>query len=393
MGAIGTIARKELRDNLRDKRSMTSALLMPFVGVVMFVMMTNLVVKMEGSEKPLVVPVVGAEHAPNLVGFLERAGAKIEEAPADYDKKLKAGELDLVLSIPADYAKDYTAGRTAHVQLFVDNSHNQSHASVRRVQRMLDVFGDQLGAMRLYARGVSPALARPVSIDEVDLATPEKMAGFALMMIPLFLVMTAFVGGMYLAIDATAGERERGSLESLLLNPVTRWSLLLGKWLAVVVAALMALACSLAGFWIALRHVPLEELGLRASLDLHQLGLALLVLVPMALLSAALQLLVSLFARTYKEAQTYLSLLLLIPTLPGTVLSMLPLKPQLWMAAVPLLGQSLMLNDLVRGEPIGAVRIALAAACAVPPTVAFLALAVRMLGRESTVFGRTQGGG
>jgi sodium transport system permease protein len=365
---------------------------MPIVGVVMFVLMTSLIVRMEGQEKPLVVPVVGAEHAPNLIGFLERIGAKIEQAPADYENQVKSGELELVLRIPDDYAKDYLAGRTARVELFVDNSRNQSHASIRRVQHALELFGDQLGGMRLFARGVSPALARPVAVEEIDLATPEKMAGFALGMIPLFLIITAFVGGMYLAIDATAGERERGSLESLLLNPVTRWSLLLGKWLAVVIAALIALGFSLVGFWIALRHVPLEELGLRASLDVQQLLVAIVILVPMAVLSAALQIFVSLFARTYKEAQTYLSLLLLIPTFPATMLSILPLKPQTWMAAVPLLGQSLMLNDLVRGESIDVLRLVLAAMSAIPPTIVFLAFAVRTLGREATVFGRTQGG-
>jgi sodium transport system permease protein len=392
VSALFTITKKELRDNLRDKRSMTSALIMPMIGALVFVLMTNMIAGLEGRDKPLVIPVAGAQNAPNLVGFLRRAGATVTDAPADFERKVQDGELDLVLTIPADYGKSFAAGRTATLELTVDNSRNQSHGTIRRVRNLLEAYSDGLGALRLFARGVSPALARPVTVDENDLATPEKMAGFALAMIPMFLLITAFIGGMYLAIDATAGERERGSLEPLLLNPVSLRDIVLGKWAAVVVTGFGALGVATAAFAVALRRAPLHELGVRAELGMTQVLEGALVLVPLVLFAAALQILVSLFARTYKEAQTYLSLLLLVPTLPTSLLSLSNLRPQTWMMATPMWGQSLMLNAIVRGDAIPPVHYALGAVSALLLTSACLMFATRLLGRETTVFGRTQAG-
>ncbi len=393
MSAFRVVLRKELRDNLRDRRSMSTALLMPLLGPVMLAAMMNIIVRTQSAEAPLKIAVVGAERASNLIAFLRRSGAQIEPAPPDFAGKIQAGELALALSIPADYEKDFVAGRTAKLELTVDNSRSDDRASVRRVEQLLNGYGEQLAGLRLLARGVSPALAAPIAVDEIDLATPEKMAGFVLGIIPMFLLMTAFTGGMYLAIDSTAGERERGSLEPLLLNPVTPRTLILGKWTAVCLTAAAALGLCIAAFAIALRVLPLQELGVRTALGLRPLGQVLAVLLPVVLFSSAGQMLVSLFARSYKEAQTYLSLIILVPTLPAAFLAVSPVKTKLWMMLLPLWGQSLMLSDVVRGEPIALAQLAVAGATAILCAAIFVAVATRMLGRDAIVFGRTQSGG
>jgi sodium transport system permease protein len=345
--------------------------------------------KSEGHAKQLHIRVVGAERAPNLIAYLRNAGASIEEAPRGFEDAVRSGDLPFVLTIPPDYGKDFGAGRTAKLELTVDQSHSGSHGEVRRIEGLLSAYGDHLAGLRLMARGVSPALALPITVEEIDLATPEKMAGFVLGMIPMFLLVGVFAGGLHLAIDATAGERERGSLEPLLLNPVSLRSVILGKWAAVVVTAFGVVMLTIVGFAIVLHHLPLEQLGIRADVGVRALGLVVAILVPLVLFASALLVTMSLFARTYKEAQTYLSLVIMLPTLSAAVLSLSPAKAKHWMMLVPVWGQTLMLSDVVRGESIGWGQLALAAGAAVSIAALLLAQATRMLSRETIVFGRS----
>jgi sodium transport system permease protein len=225
-------------------------------------------------------------------------------------------------------------------------------------------------------------------LTDVDLATPEKSAANVLGVMPVLLLMVAFFGGMHLAIDAAAGERERGSLESLLVNPVSRGAVVVGKWLAVTVSAWAALAIALAGFGAALAAVPLQELNLKFQLGAPEMVGLLAAGLPLALLASALQLTLALFARTFKEAQTYLSLLVLIPGLPAMFLALQPIKASVRMMAIPVFGQTLLMTDVLRGEPPPAAWFAIAAAVAVALSAALLAWAARLLRNEKIIFGR-----
>lgn len=390
MSALRTVYRKELRDNLRDRRSMTSALLMPMLGPVMFGLIFTALARTQREDRPLSIAVAGARNAPSLIAFLERHGAQVTEAPQDFEKKVRDGELELAVSIPDDYGKKWSGGRSAKVALVVDSSVSKTRVAVRRVSKLLSAYAQQMAALRLLARGVSPSLAAPVAVDEVDVATPEKTAGTLLGMVPLFLLMATFVGGLYLAIDATAGERERGSLEPLLLNPVSRRSVVLGKWLACVSATLLAVSISLAGFVIAVDRVPLQDLGLKAELRAPQIAGMVLVLVPLALFASALQMLLAMFARSFKEAQTWLSLMLLVPTLPASILSINPVKAVSWMMAVPVFAQTLLLGDLLKGDWPHPMWLAGAALSTALAAALCLAVTVKLLGDERIVYGRTQ---
>jgi sodium transport system permease protein len=171
-------------------------------------------------------------------------------------------------------------------------------------------------------------------------------------MLPYFLVITIFMGGMYLAIDLTAGERERQSLEPLFANPVRRWRILAGKLAAICTFSTASLLISLAAFAVVGRFVPAEKLGMELDLGLHFGGPVLLLMLPLVLLLAALQSMVAAFAKSYREAQTYLSLLMLVPIIPSLVLAIMPVKAQAWMYAVPLLGQNLGIMQLLRGDGV-----------------------------------------
>ncbi len=388
MRLIGVVLGKELMDHMRDKRSVMTALIFPVLGPVMFAGMFTIMAGWMREDRPLQLSVVGTENAPNLIAFLERAGAQLTPAPTDYEQQVQDGDLDVVLVIPKDYGDDFEAGRSAKLELVVDNSRNQARVPIRRTQRLLDGYGAQVATLRLLARGISPELARPLHVDEVDLATSAKMASNALNMIPLFLLMAALMGGMHLAIDSTAGERERGSLEPLLLNPISRSALVAGKWLATIIATTVTVLLTLLGFKIAIGRVPLEDLGVRADLGIEQMLSILAVVLPLTLMASAAQVLISTFARSFKEAQSYIQVLVMIPVLPSAFLSLSPIKTQLWMMAIPFLGQNLLVTSLMRGEGMDPMGLLLSLVGVLVVTGICLAATVKMLGSERVVFGR-----
>jgi sodium transport system permease protein len=385
---IGTVFRKELKDHLRDRRSLMSALVGPLFGPLIFAVMFTLMASWFREGKPLELPVVGREHAPTLMAFLQRHGATLTEAPADYEALIEAGTLDAVLIIPADYGKDFTEGRTAAVQLVVDNSRNQARTTIRRARTLLESYSGMLASQRLWVRGVSPELALPVRVDEVDLATPERMAANVLNMIPLFLVFAAFMGGMNVAIDTMAGERERGSLEPLLINPIQRGALVVGKWLTTVMLACLAVAVCMAAFLIVVHRVPLQDLGVKARFDVPAVLGMLAAVVPLTFFASAGQMLVSTYARSFKEAQTYLQLLLLLPMLPGMWLAVSPLQSQPWMYAIPVFSQQLLVGEVLRGQAIGAVPFLMGMLGSAAAAALCLTLTTRLLGEERIIFGR-----
>ncbi|HET8899250.1 MAG TPA: ABC transporter permease [Rhodanobacteraceae bacterium] len=360
MKAILTVFLKELRENLRDKRTLTNALLVgPLIGPVMFVMMLNVVINHEFSraEAPLKLPVIGAEHAPNLIKTLKMMGLEPQAPVADPVQAVLDQKADAVLRIPADYGKAWSKGEPAQVELFYDSSQRDSSSPVRRIQSMITNYAKQQASMRLVARGLSPALLSPITLDTRDQSTPQSRASMLFSMLPYFFVLTIFLGGMYLAIDLTAGERERQSLEPLFANPVARWRILLGKLGAISAFSLASLLICIAAFAVAGNFLPADKLGMNLDLGLHFALSTLLLMLPLLLLLSALQTLVAAFAKSYREAQTYLGILMIVPALPSVVLSVMPIKPATWMYAVPLLGQQVGITELLRGNAINGTDI------------------------------------
>jgi sodium transport system permease protein len=350
-----TVFLKEVKENLRDKRTVLSALLYgPLIGPVIFVMIMNTVLTRElnKADQPIKVPVIGAQYAPNLIAALKQQGFVPEPSIANPEAAVRDEDADVVLRIPEDFGKSWRKGETAQVELIYDSSQRETGGSVERVKNMLEAFTHRQGAMRLVARGLSPTMMAPVSIDERDQSTPQSRAGQMFAILPYFFVLTVFMGGMYLSIDLTAGERERQSLEPLFANPVARWKVLLGKLGAICVFSLTSLLISVMGFGVCGRFIPAEKLGMMLNLGPSFALQVLLMMFPLILLLASLQTLVAAFAKSYREAQTYLGMLMLVPALPSILLSVLPVKVAEWMYAVPLLGQQVGITQLLRGgEP------------------------------------------
>ena len=287
-----------------------------------------------------------------------------------------------------DFGAHFRSGEPAALTLVVDRSNTAAAKDIQRVQVLLLSWSQRLGALRLFARGVDPGVAQPMTISELDVATPAQRAAQLLTMIPLFLMMAAFVGGMNLVIDVTAGERERGSLEPLLLTSASRLSIVLGKWAAAVVASIAIVALCLAGFAVALLVAPLDSLGVPFRLTWGRIGAMFAILTPLTFVGAALQMLVATFAHSFKEAQTYLSLFNLAPTLPAVIVLLNPFDSALWMSAVPVLSQQMLVLDVVKLTPLAPASMALTWLTSVAYSAVALLVVERLFHKESIIYGR-----
>ena len=388
MKAAFTVFLKECRESLRDRRVLINSLVLgPLLGPLIFLLMVRLVVgrELEKAEQPLPVVVIGAERAPDLVDALRQMGLRQLPPVADPELAVREQRIDLALRVGADFGANWRAGRSAQVELIYDSSRREAQGDAERLRAMLENYGRRNGALRLLARGLSPGVATPLVVATRDTATPQARGALLFAMLPYMLVLTIFIGGIWLAIDSTAGERERHSLEPLLINPVPRDRILLGKLMATAVFSLASLALGLLAFLLAGHFMPTAELGLSLALGPRFLLVALPMLLPLVLLVCSAQILIAAFARSVREAQTYLGLAQLVPLIPSVVLSVVPVKAQLWMYAVPLLGQQLALMRLLRAEPLAGIALALSALATLLAALGLFLLARRSYESEQLV--------
>lgn len=356
---------KELLDHFRDRRALLTTLFMgPLFGPIIFgfVITLSLNKSITDDTKALELPIIGADNAPNLVSFLHSENITHGSTPESRELALegvKAGDLDIVLLIPAGFGEELSDGIPARIELIYDRSDDAGRREAERVGDALRNYSQEIATMRLLMRGVSPTTLRPLNIDRIDVSTPSGRSAMLLGMLSYFFIFAMLMGGMPLSIDATAGERERGSLEPLLCLPVTRDRLILGKILAACVFMMVSLSISLCAFAIALNFMPLEKLGMTPNFGPQAALTAFAMLVPFVLLGASLMTLVASFTKSYKEAQSWLSIVLLAPTMPILVVSILNVRSATELMLIPSLSQHLLLVDLIKNEPVALLNVAL----------------------------------
>lgn len=346
---------KEVRDNLRDRRSVATALGSALLGPVLIILLLTVQGQtiVSQSERPVDLPVVGIEHAPNLMDFLAQFDIHAVPAPPDARAAVQRGDLDVVLVIPPGFDEQFQSARPARLELIQDSSRRAAGVTVARVQFTLDAYASQIRLMRLLARGVDPSALNTFRVETVDLATQNVLLSVVLGMLPAYVMFAVFISGLFVATDTTAGERERGSLEPLLINPITRTELVAGKLAATMIFALMGVAATLLAFGLLLNTVPLEEfLGARISLSPVSLIVIFVLVIPVVALAAALEVLLATFSRSVKEAQSYISFLVLIPFLPGFLLAFAPVRADIGTMLIPTFSQQLLISQVLREEPL-----------------------------------------
>lgn len=351
---LWSVARKELRDFARDRRTLALTLLM---GPLLYpAIMLGIGAMAENRartqlDKELEVPVLGAENAPNLVAFLASHGIKAIPPPDSIESAIQSQEVDVALSISDSFGEEWLAGRPAPVELIHDSTQRNAEIPVQRVKVALQGYADQVGALRLYARGIDATITRPVSLGSRDLATPEAKRGALLaLLLPYLLILMSFLGGAYLIMDVTAGERERQSLEPLLATPATRGAIVSGKIAAAGLVGITSLLLTLLAFKLSAQL----STGMAEMLDVRfvAIGKLLLILLPMLFIGTTLLTFLSAASRSMKEAQSHMTWLMLLPMLPIMLLAVNPLKSEMWQFAVPFLAQNQMILKVIRAEPI-----------------------------------------
>jgi sodium transport system permease protein len=353
MKTIWTVAKKELLDLFRDRRTMLLGLLMgPLVIPVLILGLGSMAEKRARTqfESTLELPVVGAEHAPNLLAFLKARNIEAQPAPDDPDAVVRNQDADVILSINPEYGAQWRDSRPARVELIYDSSRQDSRIPVDRLNGALAEYSRTVGALRGINRGVSPEAGFAVLVAQRDVATPESRRGMMLAFLPYILILFSFLGGAHLVMDSTAGERERQSLEPLLATPARREAIMSGKILAACLFGMLSLLLVVLAFKVSFTLAP----GPLRMVDVSVPVMAqlLLVLLPMVLIGTTLLTLISASVKSMKEAQGYMSVLMLLPIIPTVALLVNPVKNHLWQFAIPFLAQNQTILKLVRSEAI-----------------------------------------
>ncbi|TDJ28056.1 MAG: ABC transporter permease [Gammaproteobacteria bacterium] len=387
MRGFMTVLRKECTDNIRDRRTIISsfslALLGPalFVGLMAFVLNTAL----GTSTDAVVLTVVGSENAPQLVSYLEQQNTEISREELENPKQAVIdGSHDLILVIPETYARRFSNGEINSLPLIYDSSSlGKARRNYNQVRDMIRRFAQGIGFLRLQLRGVDPSITAPVLVQEVDTASPAARALTILATLPYLLVLVIFMGGFYLAIDTTAGEREHGSLEPLLSQPTSRTQLVLGKITATSIFGAMSLVLFLASLAVAVPFVPLHKIGMSLEISLGASVGIFLVALPLIFFAASLLTVVASFAKSYKEAQTYLTIVILVPTMPLIIAQLLGVEASTSLMLVPSLSQSTLISALIIGEPVEWLHLVVSAITTGTLGAGLAWLAISLYRRES----------
>jgi len=375
------ILRKEITDNLRDRRSLTTMAVSIVIGPLLmfgFLWFAEKTVKEETdlvNAEAVQLPVVGAEHAPNLMNWLRQNNIEILDPPANPKQAIESGQYRVVLLVSDGFAKSFTEGSTAPVRLIHDSSiSGLEKIGFSTVQSALIRYSSQVGAMRLAARGVSPQIVNAIQVNVSDVASPQARNAQILTMLPYLIILFIMAGGMYLAIDTTAGEREKGSLEPLLTQPVKRSVILSAKLGATIVFSAITFLMVLIGLAVAVEYMPIDMLSL--SIEPKVIAQVFTSCLPFVFVGSALMVLLASFTKSYKEAQSYLGMVMLIPSLPLVMLAFLSPEPSLSNMWVPSLSQGLIIIEYFKGEtiPLSLIGLSMLASTLLAALLAFIAI-------------------
>ena len=375
------VFRKELVDALRDRRTLFMVLLSSVaIGPLVMIALSALVAGIEKRAEERTVVVAGIEHAPTLRNYLERQTYRIDAAPADYEAKLKNQSLgDPVLLVGKEFEADLARGEAPLLEIVSSSGNQRAGTSVNRLARLLRGFSSEQATLRLALRGVAPATLEVLDVQERDLANPQSRAAQLTGMLPFFVLMAVLYGALNAALDTTAGERERGSLEPLLMNPASRLSLVIGKWGAVAAVGMLIALLSCFSFLPAQSLLRSETLAAMFQFGVREALLFLALLAPLAAALSALMMAIAIRCKTFKEAQANNTVLVLgVSLLPlMTVFNQSGEAP--WHLAVPALGQVALMNRVLKGEAVGAIDMALPLAVCALIAAAGLAFVARQL--------------
>lgn len=350
---IWALLKKEVRDSVRDKRAVFAALAGAIFSPLFFAGMMTFMLEKTNSVDELYIDIKGQEQAPHIVQLLEQAKIFHQQAP----EKGKNFELEgetrehskIELTFNEDFAERLAAGKLAELTLVADHSLKENGDRVRRIKRVIEGYQGQLVSMKLMARGVSPTVLRAIHIEEKDISTPSSKSALILGMLGVMILVAVFVSSTNVAIDCSAGERERNSLELLIMQPVTTWQVVAAKTLNAGFFGVAGGTLSILLTAAVIPFIPLHKVGMAFHFD-FQLALTMwALLLPLAFFAAAFQLLTAFHAKSFKEAQSYIQYTIIIPVVVPMALEFSNYKHAA-LNYVPILAQQQAISQMIRGE-------------------------------------------
>jgi sodium transport system permease protein len=380
---------KEITDNARDRRSLLTSLIYPLMGPLLLGLMISATgrVTVGGDPAGMSLAVAGAEHGQILVHWLEDRGIDVVAPPADIKAAVRGGDAHVVLVVEPGFDENFAADKTADISVVVDSSRLSAVVTINQIATLLGEFNTESWGVRMVARGVDFRSLQPVSIHTVKVSTGTQISEIFLLMVPPLFIFNLFMGGAYLAMDTTSGERERGSLEPLLINPVERGVVVAGKFLATLFYTSIAVIVQLIALKIAFGLGGEHAVSLSNAFGILTVLGVLVVTFPLMAAAVAVQFVIATVTKSFKEAQTYLGLLPLVPAIPGMLLVFTPVHIHDWMMAVPTFSQTLLLGQLLRGESISLIHLAVSMTTTLALAAVLIAFAARLYDRESLIFG------
>lgn len=395
---IKAIVQKELIDLLRDRRSLLNAASTIFILPIGYALLFGYMFSFfeEQAEAELILPTIGSEQAPNLVAFLEMQGVVVDslDLPEDHvESMILSGDMAFALVIPDSFEAEWEAGEVATVRFYADRSDQGDSIQAGRVERALTLYNARVGNLRLLARGISPEVARPMAVDEIDVSistggSSSGQSAFLLSYLPGIMMLVSFMSGLYIAADMTAGERERDSLEPLLMNPIQRTTLFTGKGITLWLFIQIAVIVSSTIYLITLRLPAVQSLAnVQVEIPAGLLLVSNLIMLSVNLLAFGLLMLISAFVKTVREAQTYASLIGIIVFLPAIFMSLFSIDGDV-VKLIPTLSQVSLINSFSRGEGLIMVDLLTSIVVTLIPAVVAVALALRLYHQEKLILGQ-----
>ncbi|HYM47199.1 MAG TPA: ABC transporter permease subunit [Burkholderiaceae bacterium] len=390
MSTASSVFRKELKDAVRDRRTWLIVLVTSILaGPLTLFLLSIFISSVEESAAKREIYVANSSAAPTLINFLQRAGATVKDAPDDYAAQVKSGRLqNAVIVVPANFEARLAAGETVRLQVMFDETATKAQPATRATLNIVRGFTRELGVQRLLARGVSPQVMAAIEIEEVNLASSQARGAQLLFLIPWLALLGSVAGAISVAIDVTAGERERGSLEPLLMNPVSTGAVVLGKWAVVALCSATVVVLTLIGFKASMQFIRSENLSALMQFGLSEFALFIVMLLPFSAMIASLNMLAATYGRSHKEAQTYATYLAMLVNFTPIVPLFISIRDAAWQLFVPAMAQQAVMMRALRGETISAVDILLPGGMALAITALALAAQAQLLRNERIIFSR-----
>lgn len=379
MRNILNVFMKEKTDFLRDRRTVFSSLAFALFGPLVMVFALNFAADKAADKSPLELAVVGQQYAPNLIKYMEGEGVSVRVSDGDGTPEEQLGGAQVLLVISEEFLENLQEAMPATLRLYVDRTNQVNSIRMHEVMGLIAQYGKQVQDMRLLANGIPSILTTPIIVQTANIGTAGGMEKqFATMMLYFFL-FAPFFSSLGAAIDTTAGERERKSLQPLLAQPVSTRDLIIGKWMVAAAFGIIGTAISVVGGIYAFEMAPLDALGIKLNLDILTM---LANLVPFAMLVAAVQMLVALNAKSFKEANTQLQILTIVPAMVGMFFMISDKTPEGLISILPIVGQMQVMQDAAIGGAFAPVAIIVNGLVALGFVALCVEVAARKLGGE-----------